>query len=86
MPYTAKSLAGAQRRVRELERAWKNTTIFLDKIAGENKELQEHIVELAKLAAEGPCFDNPLIVYEVKKYRDQILRAVGLNPDGTFAK
>ena len=39
---------------------------------------------LAKLAATGPAFDNPLEAMAAKKLRDVVLSSIGLNPDGTL--
>lgn len=71
--YKAKTLAGAQRRVRELEvqlNAWREVT---DKIARER-------TMLAKLAADTPQFFNPLDVMEAKQIRDRILKPLN-GPD-----
>jgi hypothetical protein len=76
-PYTAKSLAGAQRRVRELEKQIKE----LDKALGRR---MEECKILAKLAAKGPTFFNPLEIWEAEKVRDHELRNMNMNPDGTF--
>lgn len=76
-PYTAKSLAGAQRRVRELDKLVNKITQLLEKYA-ETRRL------MAKLAADGPAFDNPLHAAAAKDLRDTILREeCRLNPDGT---
>lgn len=64
--YVAKSLAGAQRRVRELQRQVRDRDALLDQWARERKLL-------AMLAAETPQFHNPLAVYEAKQIRDMIL-------------
>lgn len=78
--YKAKTLKGATGRVRALQEQLDH----LDKLAGRFM-LQRQ--ELAKLAAEGPAFDNPLKIYEAKKLRDLILeKECGLNPDGSFIK
>ena len=50
-PYTAKSLAGAQRRVRELLKQRRELTVLLEVYDHEKKLL-------ARLAAKGPAFDN----------------------------
>jgi hypothetical protein len=74
-----KSLKYAQRRIRELEKlvsTWRG-------IAG---ELNEDRAMLAKLAADGPAFFNPLNVHEAKRLRNLILGQLGMNPDGTFIK
>ena len=68
--YKAKSLAGAQRRVRELTLQVSECK----RIAG----------ILAKLSAKGPAFFNPLEAMAAEKIRDEILSRMGLNPDGTL--
>lgn len=76
MIYKAKSLTGAERRVRQLERNYKR----LDELAGRwRKERQL----LAMLAADGPCFSNPILVAKAKQMRDEILRVeCRLTPEG----
>ena len=76
--YRARTISGAQREVRRLmlqleeSRAW---------AAGLYKERNL----LARLAADGPAFDNPLVVAWAKHVRDRILREhFGLAPDGTI--
>ncbi len=77
MPYKARSINGAQARVRNLEKQ----VAYLDKWAGEL--VQERRI-LAKLAAEGPAFFNPLDAFAAKTLRDKILeRECRLNPDGS---
>lgn len=75
--YKARSLKGAERRVREL---LKQRAYHIEILENWNKERKL----LAKLAAEGPCFDNPLIAHEAKKIRDHILSLMNLGPDGKF--
>jgi hypothetical protein len=83
--YTARSIDGAQSYCRMLLKQRQRAQSLLSQFANANKRLKEDRKQLAKLAAEGPCFDNPLVIYEVKQLRDQILRdECGLNPDGTF--
>lgn len=65
--YRAKSLSGAERRVRELLRVNAKTSELLDRYARERRLL-------AQLAAKTPQFDNPLLVYEAERIRDEILR------------
>ncbi len=76
-PYMAKSISGAQLRVRMLEaRMAKDSRVFA--------EVYRDRGLLAKLAADGPCFFNPLDAMEAKIRRDVILsKEFGLNPDGT---
>jgi hypothetical protein len=64
--YKAKSLAGAQRRVRDLERQISERNTLLERWAHER-------LMLAKLAAETPQFFNPLTVMEAQQIRDAIL-------------
>lgn len=82
-PYQAKSLAGAQRRVRELQKL----VHHLDKRLGENARqlvaARQDAAQMAMLAADGPAFYNPLIVVEAKQRRDEILKGCGINPDGS---
>lgn len=65
--YTARTLAGATRRVRQLE----DQICVLDAIA---RRYRDERRLLAMLAARTPQFDNPLVVMEVEKLRDEILR------------
>ncbi len=75
--YQAKSLAGAQRRVRELSKQLKQMSDVLTRF-----QLERNL--LAKLAAKGPAFYNPLDVYAAEQLRDRILAQVwNLNPDGS---
>jgi hypothetical protein len=75
-PYKAKSLSGAERQVRQLRKIVAN----LNEIAGRFKQERDR---MAMLAADGPCFSNPLVVAETKQLRDKILReSCGLRPDG----
>jgi hypothetical protein len=51
------------------------------------KELEDETVVLAKLAATGRAFFNPLEAFAAESIRDRILRdKCRLNPDGTFIK
>lgn len=65
-PYRAKSLTGAQTRVRQLMRQISQRDNLLIKFDYERKIL-------AKLAAETPQFLNPICVMEAKKVRDEII-------------
>jgi len=77
--YKGKSLAGAQRRVRELMRQIEEWKKIVERFDAERKVL-------AMLAAEGPCFSNPLIVAQAKQTRNEILSRMNMNPDGMFKK
>ena len=74
--YKAKSLAGAQRRVRQLETQIESWSAVCDQVIKDRNLM-------AKLAAETPQFFNPLDVMEAKKTRDLILKQ--LNASGSAA-
>lgn len=76
-PYTAKSLAGAQTEVRRLRRKNAELIETLDQMVAQRNQL-------AKLAATGPAFFNPLEIIEAKRIRDFILYNLNMNPDRTF--
>lgn len=76
-PYKAKTLSGAQARVRYLEKQCRS---FLDQAT----QYHEDRVLMAKLAAKGPAFYNPLEAMAAEKRRDEILGYwCKLNPDGS---
>lgn len=86
-PYKARTTTGAQARVRQLEKlvTWyeqhcRKLEGMLDQ-AHHEANLEANL--LAKLAAKGPCFYNPLVVWEVEALRDRRLAAMGLRPNGT---
>ena len=72
-----KSQAGAERRVRELEKQLADWRAIAEKF-------HAHAKQLATLAADGTTFDNPLIAYDAKKTRDEHLRRMNMGPDGKF--
>jgi hypothetical protein len=79
-PYTAKTLSGAQALVRSLmkQRRKDNELIY---------RLTQELKLLAKLAAKGPAFFNPLEAMAAEQLRDRVLRQFcRLNPDGTPIK
>lgn len=76
-PYVARTITGAQRRVRQLENQvalWRK----MHEVAAQERDA------CALLAAEGPAFKNPLRIIEAKKIRDRVLWRMGLNPDGSY--
>lgn len=83
-PYTAKSIAGAQRRVRELEKHIVNLDSIIGYWIDREKNCANLCKILARLAARGPAFFNPLEAMAAENVRDGILREMGMNPDGTF--
>ena len=75
--YKAKSLSGAERKVRQLQKE-------VDELRYHAQNLEKQIIKitderfwLAKLASKTPLFDNPLHVWEVEKMRDEILKGRG---------
>ena len=75
--YKAKSLAGAERRVRRLQGQIVTLNQILDRWKQERNLL-------AKLTAAGPAFSNPLEAMAAEKLRNEILAGLGIAPDGTF--
>ena len=73
--YKAKTITGAQRRVRELQKQNDDLNELASRLMNER-------VALAKLAADGPAFFNPLEVMNAKRIRDGILARNGFGPDG----
>lgn len=78
-PYKARSLKAAENRVNLLQRHLQE----LDAIARRYKLERDAI---AKLAATGPAFFNPLDAAEAEGIRNRVLREQRMNPDGTFIK
>ena len=76
-PYQAKSLKGAERRVRDLERRNGACSKLLERYTLDRRAL-------AMLAATGPAFYNPLNVFDAQHIRDAILaRECNMKPDGS---
>lgn len=75
--YQPRTFSGAKRRVMELS----------EQVA-ERNELIERLTQernvLAKLAAKGPAFFNPLEAMAAEIIRDRVLECLGMNPDGSF--
>lgn len=82
--YKPKTITGAQRRVRELMNQLDDYRKMFDRVSDENRRLKADRIRLAKLAAKGPCFFNPLDAMAAENLRDGILYECGLNPDGSF--
>jgi hypothetical protein len=68
-PYKAKSITGAQIRVRQLER-------LLGKYKDLVNKFDKDRILLAKLAAKTPQFFDPLVAMEAEQLRDRILNSV----------
>lgn len=76
MKHNFKSIDGAVRKIRTLEKAIVQYQRICDRLEFEKRQL-------AKLAATGPVFFNPLDAIAAEKLRDETLARIGLNPDGT---
>jgi len=66
-PYKAKSLSGAQARVRLLMRRIDRYEELLDQMKYER-------LMLAKLSSKEPMFYNPLDVWQAEAIRDRVLK------------
>lgn len=76
-PYKAKSLSGAQARVRQLMK-------HIDTYESICVRMRAELIACAKLAADGPAFSNPLDVMDAKRIRDRVLKDYcNLTPCGT---
>lgn len=82
-PYKAKSIEGAQRKVRSLQRDIEQWRALVGDLERYLVREQHTSRLLARMAAEGPAFDNPLVAMEAKNRRDQKLAELGMKPDGT---
>lgn len=80
-PYKGRSLPAAIRRVREMQR-------LVDQYIALTGRWFEERKTLAKLAAKGPCFYDPLEAMAAEMLRDDILRKDCrlTPPDGTPIK
>lgn len=66
MSYKAKTITGAQARVRMLERRLRDMGLLLEQYSYERRLL-------ARLCAKTPQFSNPMDVWEAEQVRDKIL-------------
>ena len=74
-----KTLENAERRIRLLERR-------LEEYDAICVRLKQERIQLAKLAATGPTFFNPLEAFAAQELRDNLLKQLGMHPDGAFIK
>lgn len=75
--YKPRSLPGAAQRVRNLEKQIEALETILRRWKAER-------ILLAKLAAKGPAFFNPLEAFTAERVRDSILDQIGMRPDGSY--
>lgn len=73
MTYKAKTLSGAQARVRCLEKLLRDTRLLLAQFDRERRLL-------ARLSADTPQFSSPLDVWEAQMVRDRILSLPRVTP------
>jgi hypothetical protein len=79
-----KSIEGAVRRIRQLEKIIEQYRDISGDLSADNQIFDQDRKLMARLAADGPCFDNPLIIYEAKCLRDRLLAMQRLTPDGKY--
>jgi hypothetical protein len=78
-----KSIESAEARIRILERRIQEYEGICTRYKGDYETAQNVCLMLAKLAADGPAFYNPLEAMAAKQGRDMILHGAGINPDGS---
>jgi hypothetical protein len=84
--YKAKTLSGAEREVRALRKRIKELDAVIGRYMREAETLKRERALMAKLAADGSAFDNPIVVAAAQEIRNRILREdCRMNPDGTPA-
>lgn len=90
-PYKAKTISGAEARVRNLQKQIKERDRWLGLLRRERdlalRELEatrEDCVMLAKLSLERAFF-SPTQVWAAQAVRNRVLENAGLKPDGTRA-
>lgn len=79
-----KSQESAEARVRLLEKRLHELDAIATRYSNELKQQRKLSLLLAKLAAKGPAFFNPLEILDAQRCRDLILSQNGMNPDGSF--
>ena len=70
-----KTHAAAEQRLAQVEKKLEQETARVGRY-------RKQMTMLAKLAADGPCFFNPLHVSEAKALRNDLLYEAGLRPNG----
>ncbi|HYF35134.1 MAG TPA: hypothetical protein VD994_07605 [Prosthecobacter sp.] len=70
-----KSIESAVKRLEQYKAAFKDA-------CQRAKDAMADAKLMARLAADGPCFDNPLEAMAAKNRRDELLAIQGLRPDG----
>ncbi len=74
-----KTHAAAEQRLAQVEKK-------LDEERARVGRQHQHMLMLAKLAADGPCFHSPLEAIEAKALRNDLLYQIGFRPDGSAVK
>lgn len=81
-PYNPKTIEGAKRRVRELQKQISDCTRWLERQDREIEALKRDRRSLAMLSGIG-CFWNPLDAFSAQALRDRILRdECNMEPNG----
>ncbi len=76
MKHRYKSIDGAVRRIRNLEK-------MIARYEGYCLRYEAELKAVSMMAADGPAFDNSLVAMGAKEIRDRVLREkCGLQPDG----
>jgi hypothetical protein len=79
-----RTIRGAQIHLGKLNAQIDRQAEVIVRLCEKVAQLECDCVDLAKVAAEGPCFNNPLDAWAAKTLRDRILRVkCGLLPDGS---
>lgn len=83
-PYRARTLAGAEKRVRSGVKRIRRLDAKIRELQSELGRLLHERRLLAKACADGPAFDKPLWAIQAYNLRDRILREeCGLDHNGT---
>lgn len=78
-----KSIETAEKRVLLLERRLKELDDICSRYRQDARRERDKNLLLAKLAAKGPAFFNPIEAMAAEIARDHILAENGINPDGS---
>jgi len=78
-----KSIETAEKRIRLLDWRLKELEDICTRYRQDAKREREKNLLLAKLAAKGPAFFNPIEAMAAEIARDYILAENGINPDGS---
>jgi hypothetical protein len=80
--YKAKTLRGAELEVSRRRRDIVRLNEVIARLATKIGDLEHDRQMLARLAAKGPAFSNPIHAAHAEALRDRILAELGMNPYG----